>query len=75
MAIVVQPVERGYVYSLNLAAGSVGMAVGAALAVLPEVLTPAFFLAAVLQTIYVGGYWWAFRRHDPSRRRAQDAGE
>ncbi|MGA7965094.1 MAG: MFS transporter, partial [Gammaproteobacteria bacterium] len=41
MAIVVQPVERGYVYSLNLAAGSVGMAVGAALAVLPEVLTPA----------------------------------
>lgn len=41
LAAVVPEAERGHVYSLNLAAGSAGMALGAGLAVLPDVLAPA----------------------------------
>lgn len=41
LAKVVRLSERGRVYSINLAAGSLGMAVGAGLAVLPDVLAPA----------------------------------
>lgn len=49
LAAVVGPAERGHVYSLNLAAGSIGMAAGAGLAALPQLLAPAL------------GTEWAFR--------------
>ncbi len=42
LARVVSLGERGRVYSLNLAGGSLGMAVGAGLATLPDVLAPTF---------------------------------
>lgn len=49
LAAVVAERERGHVYSLNLAGGSMGMAVGAGLAALPELLAPTL------------GTQWAFR--------------
>ncbi len=63
--------RRGFAVSLNAAsfqyAQAVGPAITGALLDIGFLLTP-FFLAAVLQAAYVGGYWWAFRGHDPSRR-------
>lgn len=70
--------RRGFAVSLNAAsfqyAQAAGPAISGALLDIGFLMTP-FFLAAVLQTIYVGGYWWAFRRHDPLRRRARGSGE
>jgi MFS family permease len=42
MARVVRLRNRGRVYSLNLAAGSLGMAIGAGLSALPDALAPSF---------------------------------
>lgn len=69
--------RRGFAVSLNAASFQYAQAAGPALAgALIDVgylMTP-FFLAAVLQTVYVGGYWWAFRNHDPARKKPEEAG-
>ena len=69
--------RRGFAVSLNAASFQYAQAAGPALAgALIDVgylMTP-FFLAAVLQTAYVGGYWWAFRNHDPARKKPEEAG-
>lgn len=44
--------DRGRVYSLNLAAGSLGMAVGAGLAALPAVAAPAIGLAPAFRLLF-----------------------
>ncbi len=68
--------RRGFAVSLNAAsfqyAQAAGPAVAGALLDVGYLMTP-FFLAAVLQTLYVGGYWWAFRHHDPARKKPEDA--
>lgn len=68
--------RRGFAVSLNAAsfqyAQAVGPALAGALIDAGYLMTP-FFLAAVLQTIYVGGYWRVFRRLDPARKKPEDA--
>ena len=53
LASVVVRTERGRVYSLNVAAGSIGMAAGAALAAVPAVLAPAIGLASAFRLLFL----------------------
>src|SRR5699024_6357847 len=53
MARVVALRNRGRVYSLNLAAGSLGMAAGAGLSALPDVLAPTFGLLTAFRLLFL----------------------
>jgi MFS family permease len=53
MARVVGRSDRGRVYSLNLAAGSLGMAAGAGLAALPDVLAPSLGLLMAFRLLFL----------------------
>ena len=79
LAGIVQPRERGYVYSLNLAAGATGMAVGAALAVLPEVLAPMLGVGGAFRILFLIPLAGALinlaalaRLHEPPRKPAEE---
>lgn len=69
--------RRGFAVSLNAAsfqyAQAVGPAISGALLDIGYLLVP-FFMAAVLQAAYVGGYWWAFRHHDPAKEKRRERG-
>lgn len=66
----VSDARRGLAVSLNTAsfqyAQGIGPAIAGVLLDAGAMMAP-FFAAAGLQLLYVIGYWFAFRRHDPSR--------